>query len=85
MKSVKLLVWVTQLGLSIAMPPVIFILLALWLRDSCGWGGWVLWVGIGLGIITAIDGLRASLKAMQLISKEKDPPEEPPVSFNEHD
>ena len=83
MKNLKLLIWLTQLGLSVAVPPAIFIMLALWLRDSCGWGGWVLWVGIGLGIITAIDGLRTSLKAMRLMSKEK-PTEEPPVSFNEH-
>ena len=84
MKDLKLLIWVTQLGLSVAVPPAMFILLALWLRDSCGWGGWVLWVGIGLGVITAIDGLRTSLKAMRLLSKGKEPPEDPPVSFNEH-
>ena len=50
MKDLSLLVWLTQLGLSVALPPVCFILLAVWLRDSCGWGGWVLWAGIGLGI-----------------------------------
>ena len=85
MKVAKLLVWITQLGMSVAMPPAIFIMLALWLRDSCGWGGWVLWVGISLGVITAIDGLRTSLKAMRILSKDKKPPEDPPVSFNEHD
>ena len=85
MKVAKLLVWITQLGMSVAVPPAIFIMLALWLRDSCGWGGWVLWVGIGLGVITAIDGLRTSLKTMRILSKDKKPPEDPPVSFNEHD
>lgn len=83
MKNLKLLVWLTQLGLSVAVPPAMFILLALWLRDSRGWGGWVLWVGIGLGIITAIDGLRTSLKAMSRLSENKKR-EDPPVSFNEH-
>ena len=83
MKDLKLLVWLTQLGMSVAVPPAMFILLALWLRDSCGWGGWVLWVGIGLGIITAIDGLRTSLKAMSRLSKNKEQ-DDPPVSFNEH-
>lgn len=83
MKNLKLLVWLTQLGMSIAVPPAIFILLALWLRDSCGWGGWVLWAGIIVGIVSAIDGLRTSLKAMNRLSEDKKR-EDPPVSFNEH-
>lgn len=83
MKNLNLLVWLTQLGLSVALPPLGFILLAVWLRDRFGWGTWVLWAGIVLGVICAIDGLRVSLKAMEQMSgdkKEKDPP----VSFNEH-
>lgn len=84
MKNLKLLIWLTQLGLSIAVPPAMFILLALWLRDSCNWGGWVLWVGIVLGVISAVDGLRSSLKAMRILSKDKNQQEDPPVSFNEH-
>jgi hypothetical protein len=83
MKNLKLLVWLTQLGLSVAVPPAMFILLSLWLRDSCGWGGWVLWVGIVLGMVSAIDGLRTSLKAMSRLSKNKKQ-EDHPVSFNEH-
>lgn len=83
MKNVSMLVWFTQLGLSVALPPAGFILLAIWLRDSCNWGGWVLWVGIALGVICAFDGLRTSLRAMERMSR-KDK-EEKPVSFNEHD
>ena len=85
MKDLTLLVWLTQLGLSIALPLAGFVLLALWLRDSCGWGDWVIWVGILLGLIGAADGLRISLKAMTQITKRKkdDPP--PPLSFNDHD
>lgn len=84
MKNLSMLVWFTQLGLSVALPPAGFIFLASWLRRSYGWGSWVLWVGIVLGIIGAIDGLRTSLKAMEKMSEEKEK-EEPPVSFNEHD
>lgn len=84
MKNLDMLVWLTQLGLSVALPPVGFILLAIWLRDSCGWGGWVLWVGIVLGILCAIDGLRTSLKAMERMSRDKEK-KKPPVSFNDHD
>lgn len=89
MKNVTLLVWLTQLGLSVALPPAGFIFLAVWLRDSCGWGGWggwVLWVGIVLGVVGAADGLRTSLKAMERMSrdKKKDGPPQA-ASFNDHD
>lgn len=84
MKNLNLLVWFTQLGLNVALPPAMFILLALWLRDSWGWGGWVLWAGIVLGVVCAVDGLRTSLRAMERMSRNKKE-EDKPVSFNEHD
>lgn len=84
MKDLSLLTWLTQLGLSVALPLGGFILLAVWLRQRFGLGSWVLWVGIGLGLYCAVDGLRVSLKTLARFSKKKD--EEPPaVSFNEHD
>ena len=85
MKDLCLLVWLTQLGLSVALPFGGFILLALWLQEQFGWGQWVLWVGIVLGVICAVDGFRSSIKAMERLSKKKKPDEPPPVSFNDHD
>ncbi len=84
MKNVKLLVWLTQLGLSVALPPLGFIYLAVRLRERFAWGNWVIFAGIALGILCAIDGLRSSLKAMEKMSEPKDKPQ-PPVSFNDHD
>lgn len=84
MKDLKLLVWLTQLGLSVALPPTIFIMLAVWLRDHHGWGSWVIWVGIVLGIICAVDGLRTSLKTMEQMSRDKKEPSQS-VSFNDHE
>ncbi len=85
MKNLSLLVWLTQLGLSVAVPPAVCIFAAIWLRDRCGWGAWIVWVGIILGFIGAVDGLRVSLKAMARLSKDKKPDEPPPISFNDHD
>ena len=84
MKDLTLIVFLTQLGLSVALPLAGFVLLAVWLRNSCHWGQWVIFVGIGLGLICAIDGLRNTLKAMDRIGgkKKDDGPE--PVSFNDH-
>ncbi|MBE6933968.1 MAG: AtpZ/AtpI family protein [Ruminococcaceae bacterium] len=83
MKDLSLLVWLTQLGLSVAVPPVMFILLAVWLRDSLGWGAWVIWVGIGLGIYCAVYGLYTSLKTLKRLTEGKK--EDPPAAFNEHE
>ncbi len=84
MKDMKLLIWMTQLGLSVAVPPVVLILLAVWLRNRFDWGVWVVIVGIVLGLLLAVEGLRSSLKAMKVMNK-KDKEETPPVSFNEHE
>lgn len=85
MKNLKLIVWITQLGLSVAAPLAGFTLLAVWLRNSFDWGDWVIWVGLGLGIISAVDGLRSSLKIMERMSSQKKDDTPPAVSFNEHD
>lgn len=84
MKDLSLIVWLTQLGLSTALPLAGFVLLAIWLRDRFGWGDWVIWVGVIVGFVCAIDGFRTSLKAMSRMQKDK-PSDEPPVSFNDHD
>ncbi len=84
MKDFKLLVWLTQLGLSTALPLGGFILLAVWLHRQLGWGQWVIWLGVILGIITALDGLRMSLKTMSRMAEPKEE-EPPPLGFNEHE
>jgi len=84
MKDLSLIVWLTQLGLSVAAPLAVFVWLGVWLRDSLGWGGWAFWVCLVLGVYCALDGLWVSLKAMSRMSKtKKDEP--PPVAFNDHD
>ena len=84
MKELTLLTWLTQLGLSVALPLAGFILLALWLRNQFGWGDWVLWVGIVMGFISALSGLIQSLKLLAGLT-EKKREETPPVSYNDHD
>ena len=85
MKDLSLLVWLTQLGLSVAFPLAGCILLAVWLREKFSLGAWVILVGLFLGIVLAIDGLRTSLKAMSRISAGKKEKKPPAVCFNDHD
>ena len=85
MKDFNLLVWLTQLGISVAAPLGGFIWLGIWLRQRFGLGIWVVLVCVFLGIVCAIDGLRVSLRAMERLSDNKNEQDPPPVSFNDHD
>lgn len=84
MKNLSLLVWLTQLGMSVALPLAGFVWLAVWLRQRFDLGVWVIVIGVAVGLICAADGLRSSLKAMERMSQDKKE-KEPPVSFNDHD
>ena len=81
MKNVSMLVWLTQLGLSVAVSLALFIWLAAWLRPR--WGNWVLWVGIALALYSAVAGLLSSLRTMKQMSEAKK--DAPTVAFNDHD
>ena len=85
MSDLSLLVFFTQLGFSVALPLAGFILLAVWLQNTFALGSWVIWVGVILGLWTAIVGLRGTLKAMNRMAKGKQKPEDTGVSFNNHD
>ena len=85
MKDINLLIWLTQLGISVAAPLGGFIWLGIWLRQRFDLGVWVVLAGIFLGIVCAVDGMRASLKAMERMSKGKNDEAPPPVSFNNHE
>ena len=65
MKDLNLLIWLTQLGLSVAMPLVCFIGIAVWVKERFSLGAWVIFVGIILGFYYAADGFRTSLKMME--------------------
>lgn len=83
MKDLQLLTWLTQLGLSTAVPLAGFVLLGVWLRNRFDLGLWVLFAGIGLGLLFAIDGFCRSLKVLGEMSRTKE--KTPPVSYGEHD
>ncbi len=85
MNNLSMLVWLTQLGMSVAAPLAGFTLLALWLRQQFSLGSWVVFVGIGVGLCSAVESFRTALKTMARLggkaSKDKEPV---PLSFNDH-
>lgn len=84
MKDVSLLVWLSQLGLSVVTPLAGFVLLAVWLQGRFSLGDWVIWTAICLGLICAVQSFRSCVRTMARLAKDKKP-EDPPVSFNDHD
>lgn len=82
MKDIKMITWLSQLGLSTLLPPAACILLSVWLKKQFSWGDWVVIVGAVLGLIAGIRGFFAVLKTADAMQKGKKDP--PPVSFNEH-
>ena len=84
-KDFRLLIWLTQLGISVIAPLGGFIWLGVFLRQRFAFGIWVVFAGIFLGVVCAIDGLRVSLKAMERMAKDEKEDEPPAVSFNDHE
>lgn len=88
MKEFQMLIWLTQLGFSVAAPLAGFSLLGLWLRARFSLGAWVLLLCIALGLICAVSALRSNLKLMERMDGRNSRGKEksgPPVSFNEHE
>ena len=67
------LVWLTQFGLSVVIPPVVCIIGAVWLRRQLQLGGWIVGVGVAIGV-----------QALDKQGKTAEHKEPPSVSFNNH-
>lgn len=78
------LVWLTQFGLSVCIPLVLFVTASVWLQKHFALGGWVIAVGVILGILGAVSSLRYSLKMIERQGKGPKEKSPPPVSFNHH-
>lgn len=62
--SASLLAWMTQFALSVVAPLTGCILLSVWLKDRFALGGWVVAVGVVLGLLGAVGGLITSIRLM---------------------
>ena len=76
--------WLSQLGLTVAVPTVMFILLAVWLQNRWNWGSWVIWVAVALGLYCAVTGFISSLRTLSAAARDKKQ-ETGAVRFNDHD
>ena len=88
MKDWNMLVWLTHLGLSVAVPLACCVALGVWLHQGLHWGVWAVIAGVALGLWLAFDGLRRTLRIMEDMDRRTRgarPEDPPPVSFNDHE
>lgn len=81
----KELVWITQLGMSIISPLLVFVLGAAWLKERFHLGVWIVLLGIVLGIAGAISAGLTFYRQTKALTKPAKPQKTKPVSFNQHD
>lgn len=76
--------WVTQFGVSIVFPTLVFLWLGVWLQSKFGLGIWILILCGILGVLTSVSTTRSCLRAMRKAAEELAAREEPPMAFNDH-
>ena len=84
MKTLSLLLWVSQFGLSIIFPTLFFLLLAVWLQAKFGLGMWIVFVFGIVGVLTSIQTAKTCLQSLRKAAEEASDETPPPVSFNDH-
>lgn len=66
LEALRGLSYLTQVGLSVATPIVLCLLAARWLQSRFEWGGWVLFVGLLIGLTS---GLMSLWKFLRLVER----------------
>ena len=85
MKTLTMLLWVTQFGLSIMVPPCLLLLAAVWLQQRFGWGMWIVAVMGILGVLISVGTARANWRAMRKEAENAVGSKTPPIGFNNHE
>ncbi len=73
------IIYLTQMGLSLAIPPIVSLWGAGWLQQRFGWGNWVMIAGIVLGIGAMISNL---LDYIRMFSRRAKAETKERISFN---
>ena len=71
MSDWNMLIWLTQLGLSVVLPLAGMTGLAIWLCSQYQLGRWVILLGILLGFILAVCSFKNTLKEMEYMEKRR--------------
>lgn len=86
LKSLSLLLWVTQFGLSVLFPVCFFLVIAVWLQQRFDLGMWIVIVLGILGLLISISTARSCMRSLRRETEEASgEKKEPPIAFNDHD
>ena len=85
MKLLSLIMWVTQLGFSFIFPLCFFLILAVWLQRSHGFGMWIVVVLGIVGLLTTFSTVRSCMRSLRKAAEEAGDQKKPPIAFNDRD
>ena len=81
MQALSDIIWLSQLGLSVLLPPVLCLWLASWLTTAKDVGGWVYVPLLALGLLAGAQNFR---KFFALMRKRAERKKDASVNFNTH-
>lgn len=84
MKFLSLIVWVTQFGVSLVFPTLVFLWLGIWLQGRFDLGVWVVFLCGVIGFMTSVSTAKSCWRSMKKEAFGSDGEDEPPVAFNSH-
>ena len=84
MKTLSLILWVSQFGLSVLFPLCLFLYLGFLVQTRMGLGFWVMALFGVIGFLTSISTAKSCLRSLLKARDEAASQEKPPVSFNDH-
>ncbi len=82
-KTFKYLSWLTQLGVSVAAPPLLCIWICWQLQRRFGLGEWLMILGILFGLGGSISSAAGFYRMTRRQAERGEP--EPPPAFNDHE
>ena len=85
MKTLSLLLWVTQFGLSVLFPLCFFLLLAAWLQKRYQLGMWIVIVLGILGLLTSVSTAKSCIRSLLKDTEAASDSPKPPLAFNDHE
>ena len=80
-RALRKFVLLSELVFSLAVPLLLFIVGAKWLRGTYHLGKWVMLLGVLLGVLGAIAGL---VRVVKSLLKDDAPKKDFPPTFNDH-
>ena len=84
MKTLSLILWVSQFGLSVLFPLCLFLYFGFWLQNRFDLGLWVMLLCGIIGFMTSVSTAKSCLRSLLKARDEASSQEKPPISFNYH-